>query len=127
MKINQLGTFHVEHCRLEWHLSGKSSNLVVEAQERDDCQRDGAEAEQDLGYVVVEDLVVGVRGLTESLVESYAVTVGEGFECGVACWHDLKLPWICDTQIPRCRSSTLQTSWGVPLFSSGKVFITKVL
>jgi len=48
----------------------------MEAEERDGREDDGAE--QDLGYVVVEDLVVGVREVIRSVFREYVFQIGRG-------------------------------------------------
>lgn len=98
---------------------------MVEAEQGDYAEDDGAE--EDFGYVVVEDLLVGVRSVTASSV--FAEDSFGGGEwiylgcCVLVHGHGLWLPKLA-TQKHLCLCSSIRG--GVPLFPVARVFITKV-
>jgi hypothetical protein len=99
--------------------------LVVEAEKGDDRQHDGAE--EDLRYVVIEDLLVGIGGVGIASVfpeDGFGRCDGIDFGwCGLIHGHGLLLPW---SRHRYTCAVAFDFVGGVPLFPGARVFITKV-
>jgi hypothetical protein len=115
----------MEKAGIESGLIANCVGLVVEAEERDNREDDCAE--EDLGDVVVEDLLVGVRSI--GIVFGFGLASGaEGFCCGrhiLGYGHGRITPLVRGTEVFLCVAAVRYVG-SSPAVQGARVFITKV-